>query len=1845
MTSNSLKLLDPVQGLVDFVLDIKPYHTKIVEVLIEYVYNEFVDVTIIDEMHTKIDLFYPKLPADRLTPLSCDGGYSTRPYGDPGRHPIISPNPTISFESFPAINTITNSFTIPSDKSGDFKLGARIFITSQIEDYSDVHNITGIKGGAADITNPPTFMVMGDQTTQFVVGYIFDVNGTIDNDRSYSVLEQSTYDAGTNATTIPVGQSIPSSIPYGQLGVVKTTIPENTGEFTVAAVEYNAGMIDSWPDITDANAYSLGDNPHTIVTTIEPLTAVPVLTATQIYVSWVAIAPVVIDGLLSYSNHIAVHHPTIPDFTQTPDEGTNQRDLVLVVPSIDDGFGSPISDSGKFTISGNFSVSNVFVGDEISVSGSDNGGRYTVTSIAYDDIADETTFGVAEIVPTSNADGKLTMVIPANVFIVSGDWTKRFHQGVEFNIIGGSINADSYQVIESRFNNEKTQIRVLGDVIDADNGFAIVGGDVAGFTLRGDKSNILSIGTQFNVSGSPANDGAYDVDVGGPVYDSITNTTYVPVDGVLGLGVGGDVYVFSSGMIVDRLYGYSESSPVCDYIPETVVHVMFAENLKFSAGHLDLSDDLLVYNMENSDTWGYELPIDTIINASTPVIASQSSAPLSFSPTDLWYDTTLNVFKQHNGVGWKAITTAWWRDTTSGVLYYRTKNKLIDTGWVMDSVAVPGYSSFIPAVGERELIATEPFTTYDMGGVFQDTFTLSTPIPGADPALILVTINNIPAGITVNSSTEFTILHPDWKVDDVVEARIFSATTPETNAHVTGFNQIPHTAYHDYVTVDSQNDAYIVGGGNFSNRFQPSLSFRGVKEGKGGGLLDVWNASQYSIIDVDDVLGTITINGDLTWLFATDRVLTIRTSETNNKSFLIDASLYDGTHTTISVMTPISESPIGAPSHQHFYNPGVTIYNIDAVTNTVVVFGDVTDVYYPGLVTVVESSTEGNNNEWTVVSSIYDPINERTNISMAGDIPDADSSLLATIHTPIFQNYSRDLGVVLGVVYDPDSTISYADDNDSNTVPDPLIDGIYRIGQVKTIVATSTTVNADVDGIAYDWVGPVEFDIAQVRSNTFIATLADSMGVTDELLSVPDRFGILDTSEVGNYFVIGHTDPVTGLPVDLTGSFTQRTIFDVVGSYSNNSPTTLETNDAKYVVARTFYDDETLRYTATGGETKVPFALVYGSYEIYRDAVLLVDGVDYGNDGDNTLCFGDVTDCFGVGTALTTGEVISQVPVGTPIAWSTGSNNTFIQVDTDYNNIPPYNSFDVVGVSNNGASLNTVRLSGNHVTLFTNFADPIFRVDQPLVSVDQKLNVLTVVSVEYDSNNVETVLTISEELIDEAFVGSIGLVEVAYSGDVFHDATNVTLPWVHGDIMRDSVRIEQTDATFTSATIEDDLIFGWGTVELWPIVATDNTTNLEIIDLDGNVATPDIRLHRGLISIDTDITGVLELNDRVTIKGSQGNDDNYEVALMTYNVGTTDTEIVLRNQPKAFGITTTDDTAGSLDGTYVLISSATTDFYVWFDVDNGGNDPMVSGRTGIEVHVPINAAADVVATNTAYAIDQTSDFSSTSTTNEVAVLALSSIDPLQYARDGTTGFEVNNYTIPTTPDAQFGYLELKGIDITNWFQYTVKEYNTTTNEIIINGNGMGDIQSGQQIRVIGTRANDGVFTVGLSPTFGLDGTTTIPVDEVIASATNDIIEFISPTSVKVLGDSYRMVSTGDAVDVIGSTGNDGTYTVTGSTQDGAYSIIDISPSLPNTTPDGVMAYMERGGWIESVRYQGIHLIHEDWIGVGISEVAQAATLTDGGNVVGAWDYPHWDVGSFDESLGTVIRLYSSTFTA
>ena len=68
-------------------------------------------------------------------------------------------------------------------------------------------------------------------------------------------------------------------------------------------------------------------------------------------------------------------------------------------------------------------------------------------------------------------------------------------------------------------------------------------------------------------------------------------------------------------------------------------------------------------------------------------------------------------------------------------------------------------------------------------------------------------------------------------------------------------------------------------------------------------------------------------------------------------------------------------------------------------------------------------------------------------------------------------------------------------------------------------------------------------------------------------------------------------------------------------------------------------------------------------------------------------------------------------------------------------------------------------------------------------------------------------------------------------------------------------------------------------------------------------------------------------------------------------------------------VTTVADVAGSLNDTYFLFDSPSTDYYVWYDVAAGGTDPLIPGRTGVHVSIASGATAAQVATATAAAVN------------------------------------------------------------------------------------------------------------------------------------------------------------------------------------------------------------------------------------------------------------------------------------
>ena len=78
--------------------------------------------------------------------------------------------------------------------------------------------------------------------------------------------------------------------------------------------------------------------------------------------------------------------------------------------------------------------------------------------------------------------------------------------------------------------------------------------------------------------------------------------------------------------------------------------------------------------------------------------------------------------------------------------------------------------------------------------------------------------------------------------------------------------------------------------------------------------------------------------------------------------------------------------------------------------------------------------------------------------------------------------------------------------------------------------------------------------------------------------------------------------------------------------------------------------------------------------------------------------------------------------------------------------------------------------------------------------------------------------------------------------------------------------------------------------------------------------------------------------------------------------------------------------ASTLDGgEYFYISTTTTDYYVWFDLDNGSTDPSASGRTGVEIDVTTGDVASTIAAALGVALNALSGYTATSSGSAVTV--------------------------------------------------------------------------------------------------------------------------------------------------------------------------------------------------------------------------------------------------------------------
>jgi len=565
-----VRVIDPIQGLIDYVNDTKPYHTKVVDVLVEYTYNEGTAATITDTAHIDISI---DLPNNSVIAVCDNTGINSSPFGDSGQRQILSPNPDIPFEVYPAISPITNSIILSGDHTQILSPGTVFNLVDFVENAENLYKILDVNVALAGSAH---FDVIDSSNTFFSIfsSYVnsptlrIGATGTVSDDNIQFVvtaIQQNTPAVGT--TRVSVDVELTSINSAGYLGFLKTT-GNNTGIYTVSASTYSGGTLDSWPGYPDVGTYVIGDNPNTTVLLDETITSPIFNSTTETYVAYIELTPIPIQQVFTYSRGSSAN----------PDEGVYEQPIISVALSTLDNAGLVVPDSGKFEINGNIEQSNVYVGDKLQVKqSSGNDGIYEITSITYTPLVDSTFIGVAEQVDNTTFDGVAVLTIPSNSFAIVGDYTSRFTQGTTFDVLGGTL-AGTYTTLYSRSVNNKTLIRPTSNIINSSIGEPITTIS-SGFVITGDYTTTYQQGSQFNVHGSEYNDGVFTVN--SVVYNVGTNqTTITPIGDYDQTPIsGGYVVQLILGLIIESQIGIDGNNIFCS-VPEGLAATSFSETLE-----------------------------------------------------------------------------------------------------------------------------------------------------------------------------------------------------------------------------------------------------------------------------------------------------------------------------------------------------------------------------------------------------------------------------------------------------------------------------------------------------------------------------------------------------------------------------------------------------------------------------------------------------------------------------------------------------------------------------------------------------------------------------------------------------------------------------------------------------------------------------------------------------------------------------------------------------------------------------------------------------------------------------------------------------------------------------------------------------------------------------------------------------------------------------------------------------------------------------------------------------------------------------------------------------------------
>lgn len=275
---------DPVQGLIDFVTIIKPYHTKIVEVSVEHEHSEKINTTISDVGSLSEDLSFDALDYNRTV---CGSNTEQRTHGDPFEFVLISPDVNNSFVgSSPktqAVNVTNKTFIIAGDQRQSFYAGDQIEAFVYVDDYSPTSNHSIVVDAVIpyQISDPLSnaLIVSGDVTNILENETYYVYGGWVEGEKAYKVITKTQISSSPNTYRLVMDTStlVTEESRNKNFGLYRQRVQlsATSNIFTIGSVEFNVGTRDSWPGFDDYTTYQLGNVPHTIITVVENIDPQP----------------------------------------------------------------------------------------------------------------------------------------------------------------------------------------------------------------------------------------------------------------------------------------------------------------------------------------------------------------------------------------------------------------------------------------------------------------------------------------------------------------------------------------------------------------------------------------------------------------------------------------------------------------------------------------------------------------------------------------------------------------------------------------------------------------------------------------------------------------------------------------------------------------------------------------------------------------------------------------------------------------------------------------------------------------------------------------------------------------------------------------------------------------------------------------------------------------------------------------------------------------------------------------------------------------------------------------------------------------------------------------------------------------------------------------------------------------------------------------------------------------------------------------------------------------------------------------------------------------------------------